>query len=427
MSRRRFGGAIGATALAASIGSAYRSPVMAQDAVEVTWSSWGNTGEVALLKQFSENYNSSQSAIKANYIPVPTDGYEAKLLTQLNGGTAPDAFYSGDATIATLIKNQSVLDLTELLSGDTSKSKPEDFAGDLWGPAQTADGRYFGVPVDCNPIVLWYNKKVLQDAGVTEMPADSYEAGTWNWDTFQSIVDQVIASGKRAFVSGNSIYSWLTANGATIYKDGQFVANSDPKALEAFSWVQENLEAEKFTFAGGLPQGQGEDVMFMSGQLAFTALGRWVLPIFRQNDNLDCDIVPYPTNTGNKIEPASVAVAYWVINAATEHVDETFDFYTNFVSPEGQQARLSTGGNAVPSIKGVEEIVTSDAEPEHAQYFLDARNVGYGPFREEAGTPGLINELDKIYEKFWLDGGDPQVMLDEVASTANAMIAEAAG
>jgi multiple sugar transport system substrate-binding protein len=422
--RRLIGSAALAGASAAALGSFHAPAILAQDSVEVTWSSWGNTGEVAMLTKFTETYNEMGTGVTAKYIPVPTDGYQDKLLTQLNGGTAPDVFYSGDALIATLIKNQSVTDLTEMLSSAESKSKPEDFAGDLWGPAQTADGRIFGVPVDCNPIVLWYNKKLLEEAGVTEMPADSYEAGNWNWDTFMTVVDQVLATGKRAFVSGGA-YSWVTNNGGKIYADGQYVANTDAKAVEAYNWIQENIKAEKFTFAGGLPEGQGEDAMFMSGQLAFTALGRWGLPLFRENKNLECDIVPYPTNTGNKIEPSSVAVAYWVMNAATDTPAEAFQFYTHFVSPDGQKGRLSEGGNAVPSIKGVEEVVTSDSLPEHKQYFLDARNVGYGPFREEAGTPGLITELDKIYEELFLNGGDVQTALDAAAEKANTMIAEA--
>jgi multiple sugar transport system substrate-binding protein len=171
--------------------------------------------------------------------------------------------------------------------------------------------------------------------------------------------------------------------------------------------------------------------MFMSGQLAFVSLGRWGLPLFRQNDNLEFDIVPYPTNTGNTIEPSGVAVAYWCMNQIAQDPDAAFAFYTHFVSPEGQRTRLDTsgdaGGNAVPSIEGAEEVVLSDDLPEHAQYFLDARDIGYGPLSEEAGTPGLSTELNNLFSALWLDGGDVQAALDEIATTANSMIEEFAG
>ncbi|MBA2775599.1 MAG: sugar ABC transporter substrate-binding protein [Chloroflexia bacterium] len=385
---------------------------------------------MANLQTFTDDYNASQSEVVANYIPVPTDGYDTKLLTQLNGGTAPDLFYAGDGQVSTLVKNNVVADLTELLSSDASKSRPEQFAGDLWGPVRTTDERLFGVPVDCNPLVLWYNKTLLQEAGITEMPADTYEAGNWNWETFQSILDAVTESGKRGLVLDGwwaLRYSWVTNNGGAIYADGQFVAHEDPKSLEAFQWLADNIASENIAFAGSLPEGQGGDAMFMSGQLGFVSLGRWGLPLFRQNENLDSDIVPYPTNTGNKIEPSGVAVAYWMMNATTENPDEAFAFYTHFVSPEGQEGRLDTGGNAVPSIEGVEEVVIADDQPEHRQYFLDARDVGYGPLAEEAGTPGLSTEIDDLFSDLWLDGGDVQEALNTIAETANTMIAENAG
>jgi multiple sugar transport system substrate-binding protein len=425
--RRRF---VGASALAAASLGALRLPVAAQSAPEVTWSSWGNTGEVANLKDFTDGYNSMQSDVVAKYIPVPTDGYDDKLLTQLTSGTAPDLFYVGDGQVAGLIQNKVVMDMTELLSSDASQSKPEEFAGDLWGPAKLDDGTYYGVPVDCNPLVIWYNKKLLQDAGVTELPADAYEAGNWNWDTFQSMLDAVTAKGKSGFVLSSwwaLRYSWITNNGGKIYDGGKFVANEDPKSVEAFQFLADNIAAKKIIFSGSLPEGQGDDAMFMSSQLGFCALGRWGLPLFRQNKNLDCDIVPYPTNTGNKIEPSGVAVAYWCMNAKPKDVDASFNFYTYFVSPDGQKTRLDTGGNAVPSIKGAEDVVLTDDQPEHKQYFLDARDVGYGPLREEAGTPGLSSDMDDLFEKFWLDGGDVKATLDKAAELANTAIEKNAG
>jgi multiple sugar transport system substrate-binding protein len=431
MNRRRLIGTSALAAASATTLGSFRSPAAyAQDAVEVTWCSWGNTGEVANFNNFTDEYNSSQTAVKSKFIHIPTDGYDAKLLTQLSGGTAPDIYYAGDGQVSTYVKNAVALDLTELLAGETSKSKPDQFAGDLWGPSKTADGRYFGVPVDCNPLVLWYNKKLLQDAGITELPADVYEAGGWNWPAFQGMLDKVTESGKRGLVLGDwwaHRYSWITNNGGTIYADGKYVVNQDPKSIEALQWVADNIAAEKILFSGGLPEGQGDDAMFMSGQLAFVSMGRWGLPLFRENTNLEYDIVPFPTNTGNKIEPSGVAVAYWMMNAKQEHADEAFQFYTHFVSLEGQNGRLDTGGNAVPSIVGAEEVVTADDLPEHRQYFLDARDVGYGPLALEAGTPGLSDKLKDLYDKLWLEGGDVQAAVDEIATTADQMIAEAAG
>jgi multiple sugar transport system substrate-binding protein len=54
------------------------------------------------------------------------------------------------------------VDLAPLLSGPNSQSKPDDFYPGLWGVAKTPDGKIYGVPVDCNRLILWVNTSVLQ-------------------------------------------------------------------------------------------------------------------------------------------------------------------------------------------------------------------------------------------------------------------------
>ena len=151
--------------------------------------------------------------------------------------------------------------------------------------------------------MIWYNKTLFQEAGITGMPADTYEAGNWTWDTFQSILDAVQGTGKRGLVLSDwwaLRYSWVTNNGGAIYADGKFVANEDEKSIEAFQWLADNIAAEKITFSGSLPEGQGDDAMFMSGQLAFVSLGRWGLPLFRQNENPDAILSPTRPTQGTR-------------------------------------------------------------------------------------------------------------------------------
>ncbi len=424
LNRRQLVG--GAAATAGALSLARPSFGSAQDAVSLTWGTWGNTGEIQRFKEYTDAFNAANPAIKMELRPSPNDGYDERLLTQLNGGSAPDCFYVGDGIIAQLRSNNAILDITDQLSSPASLSKPEQFAGDLWGASISPEGRYFGTTVDCNPLVLWYNKDLLTEAGVTTMPADLYEAGGWTWTAFQAMCDQIKTAGKTPYVLPDwwaGRYGWVTTNGGIVYENGQFVGHQNAQTVAGFQFVADNMASENFVYAGGLPEGQGDTVLMMSGQLGFTSLGRWGLPLFKENPALNVDIVPYPTNTGNKIEPAPVAVAYMAVNAATKAPEQAFTFLTNFVSQAGQQFRLQGGGNAVPSIQGVEAVVTEEGVPEHAQYFIDARAVGYAYFSDEAGTPGLSTAIDDRMDLFWLDGGDVQAVLNEVAEMANTAIA----
>lgn len=414
------------SAPAGEAGSTSAPAASSGQVAEIVWSSWGNPGETKRLQEFTDDFNSRHSDIKATFRPVDSGTYGQKLVTEFVGGTAPDAPYVEDTQIAKLVQDKQIMELSDLLSGPNSKSKPDEFAEGLWGAAKTADGKIYGVTVDCNPLVFWYNKKVLQEAGVTDDPADLYEAGNWNWNTFQNILDKITASGKRGFVLGSwwaPIWSWVTTNGGKVYEGDKFVGHEDPKSIEAFQFLYDNIQSKNIIYTGSLPKGQGEDALFISNQLGFGTAGRWWLPQMKQVPNLEYDVVPWPTNTGKKLEPAAIATAYMALNAATKNVDASFTFLTEFVSKEGQTFRLQGGGNAVPSVGGVDNLVLDGNLPAHAQYFLDTRDVGYANFSVEAGTPGVSKDVSDTLEPLWLKGGDVASTLKQIADTINPKIA----
>ncbi len=385
--------------------------------VQIKWSTWGNPGEIQRFNEYTAAFNERTGA-KVQLIPQPEE-YEAKLMTQLSGGTAPDLFYSGDTTMSKLIASGAILELTELVQSDVSKSPPDEVTEGLWGPARTEDGKIWGMPVDCNPLVFWYNQKLLTDAGVTEMPADLYEEGQWTWEALSTILDQVKAAGKRGLIQDKwfgPMWGWVTTNGGTVFnEEQQFVAHEDPKAIEAFQFILDNIRDEKFTYSGALPKGQGADAMFLSQQVAFVLAGRWYLPIFKQATGLEYNIVPWPTNTGKKIEPAPIATAYMVQNANAQNPEAAFALLTDFVSAEGQKFRLKGGGNAVPSVSGADEVVAEGGDPENWQFFIDARDIGYAIWPGLANYAGLGTDIEKVLDETFLKGGEAEATLQRIA------------
>ncbi|ACX63192.1 carbohydrate ABC transporter substrate-binding protein, CUT1 family [Paenibacillus sp. cl141a] len=392
--------------------------------VKIKWATWGNPGELSRFQELTKEFNKNHSDIEVEFIPIPGE-YDQKILTQLTGGTAPDIFYAGDALVVKLIENQSIENLTTYMEAPESVIKKEDYFEGLWGAA-VRDDQIFGVPVDCNPMVLWYNKKVLKEAGITEMPADLQANGQWTWDKFKEMADKIRDSKKYGYVldnSWNSYHSWVTSNGGRVYDDeGNFVAASDPKAMEAFRFLYDNVKSKNITFSGTLPKGQGGDAMFMSNQVGFVAAGRWYLPLFKKNQGLEYDVVTWPTNTGNKIEPAGIPTAYMVMNKASKNKEAAYTFFSEYVSKEGQRFRLQGGGNAVPSVQGTDEVVLEGNLPEHAQLFLDAREIGYSLTPFEAGIPGLSQDITSKFEALWLKDQELESSLKDIQDMANKKI-----
>ena len=165
----------------------------------ITWASWANPGEGERFKAFSQNYT-KQYGNKVTWQQVVGD-YQSKLLTQLAGGSAPDAFYVGDGNMAKFIESGQLEDLTSFLETPESPVKASDTYPGLikWCKPVNGEG-LFGIPVDCNPKVFWFNKDMLTAAGVTTNPAQLFEGGSWNQAALDDLLNKVKGTGKRGMV-----------------------------------------------------------------------------------------------------------------------------------------------------------------------------------------------------------------------------------
>lgn len=394
--------------------------------IQLTMTAWGNPEEVKGYQKALDLYEEENSHVEIELIPVPSDNYEERLFTQLSGGNAPDVFYAGSGYISKLIETGKLVDLTEFLETDESYVSADEFAEGLWGGARR-DGNIYGVTVDNNPFLMYYNKNILKEAGINKSPQDHFEEGTWNWDTFAQITEEIVEAGKHGFIgesSGDHTFSWVWSNGGELYDDdGDIILKENEKAKEAFEYLDMLVENGNITYGGVLPEGQGADAMFMSNQVGFVAAGRWLTPMFSKNESLEFDYIPWPTNTGNSMEPASIATAYLSASKDSDHIDEALKFLSFYTSTEGQKVRLEGNGNAIPSVDGIDELITEESIPEHASYLLDAREIGIVDDKQNS-IPGLDGELSDILDLMYLGKQDAEVTIDKFHQKAQEMIEE---
>lgn len=393
--------------------------------IELTMTAWGNPAEIKVYQRAIDAYQEENPDVSVKLIPGPGDTYRQKLLTQLQGSQSPDLFYVGAEYMSQLIDTGRVAELSAFLNSDESYVKPDEFADGLWGAAKRGEEIY-GTPVDSNPMLLYYNKKVLEEAGLDpNEPQKLFEAGEWNWGKFADLTKQVTESGKYGFVSENAanhIFSWVWSNGGQMYdEEGNMILQDNETAQEAIHYLYENVANGNFRYAGSLPEGQGPDAMFMSNQTAFAAAGRWFTPMFSENESLEFDYIPWPTNTGEIMEPASIATAYLSATTDSDHLDEVMKFLSFYTSEEGQRARLEGNGNAVPSIASVDDIIENAEIPEHASYLIDARDIGKVE-SSQAVIPGLDQEVSDIFDLLFLEQKTPEDAIMEVSEQAKTMI-----
>lgn len=390
------------------------------EAGTVTWSTWGSPEELIHFKEFNETFMEKHPDIKVNFQPVPSyDDYHTKLLTQLSSNSAPDVFYIGDDRVASVLPNGVLMSLDERLAADSTIST-DDFNPDVYQLAQS-EGQLYGLPNDVNPDTWWYNKSVLEAAGITEDPAELAANDEWTTEVFLEMSDKIKAADLSTLAVWNywaTHDSWMISQGGQVYDEsGAFTANTDPASVAAMEEFSSRFQNEEFLVADILPEGSSSDTLFLTNKLGFYAQGRYTVSML-EGAGVDVDqfdVVRWPTPDG-KASESGLASSFLAINAKTADEDSAYTFFSEFLSAEGQRIRLASG-NAVPSIEGADEIVLDAGYPAHAQTMLDMRDSGFANFAPEAGVPNLSGTIANDYMLPMYQGKiSVQEALDNVAT-----------
>lgn len=420
--RGRIRATMGLLAAAAVLAAALPTATVAQDKTRIVWSTWGNPEELGRFDEFNAEFMARNPDIEVVLQPVPSySEYHSKLLAQLISKTAPDLFYVGDDNIGKFVDSGVLLALDDRLAAPDSAIHYDDFLPGLFGAAQK-DGVTYGIPVDDNPDVLWYDKQALAAAGITEDPAELAANGEWTIEVFLGMMDKLREAGMTGAMFWNywaTHWSWVSANGGTIFDEtGAFILPDDPDSVAALETLAARFQDGSFALADTMPEGDSADNKFVTHKAGFFSQGRYTIGTVKSVGEEDSyDIVRWPTVDGQP-RPTGVAAAYLGINRDSPNADAAWRFYQDFLSVDGQKFRLSGGGNAVPSIKGADDVVL-EGYPAHAQTFLDVRDIGFVDPAPEARVPGLSSDISAAMQQMY----EGKVGVPDTVAAISALIA----
>lgn len=161
----RIAGVLGVVAMVASVG--VRPVVQAAPAhAAVTLTMWsGLSGpDQSGFKTIIDNFNKSQSAVHINYDQQSYTGYATKLTTALSAGKGPN-IWTDCAACAVGNENQGQLaDLSKYIKS-SKVLKPSNFPKGIWNQGKWTGGKFYLIPLDTVPLMLYYNKALLKAAG----------------------------------------------------------------------------------------------------------------------------------------------------------------------------------------------------------------------------------------------------------------------
>ena len=128
---------------------------------------WYRSGFAPLFKQLAKGFNASHKNLKVNVVPVADADYITKLATAIRAGTEPDLASLDDVDSEIFISKNEFLNVTKEVNALSYKDKLSPGALKL----ATSNGQYYGVPDFADMSVLWYNKTLFKQAGLSQPPA----------------------------------------------------------------------------------------------------------------------------------------------------------------------------------------------------------------------------------------------------------------
>ena len=204
----------------------------------VVWWDFLGGGDGVRMKKLIEDFNAAHAGaikIDATTLEWGTPFY-AKVQTSAAVGEAPDIM-TYHASRIPLAVQQGVLQEVTADDWTAMGLGSADFAPATWD-AVTIDGKQYAVPLDTHPIVLYYNKDLLEKAGMLDEAGkpkglDSREGFT---ATLQALKDSgvkfplgsVTADGNFMF---RTIYSLVGQQNGELMTDGEFLAGDNGEKL----------------------------------------------------------------------------------------------------------------------------------------------------------------------------------------------------
>lgn len=262
--------------------------------------------------------------ITVEYESVPFDELNNVLQVRLDGDAGDiDVFDADMPRVAAYESRGYLTDLTPTFGdiGDQVDAASID--------ASTVDGLLVAMPLQTSSQLLYYNRALLEAAGIEPPSADPAERPTW---------EQVSADGAKAQAAGATwglVFDQLDryyqlqpmaeslggGNGATGDGNLEPAVNTE-EWVTAFEWYGKQ-------YADGIsPRGvtaAETPELFGSGQAAFFAGGPWWAPGFVENTELDFGVAPYPAFEGG--DPVTPTGAWSLgLNKKTANLDASLIF-----------------------------------------------------------------------------------------------------
>lgn len=315
--RRQF--IVGAACLAAT--TAIGRAVAQEVTLSAPWMGWPEEQVAPLMSAFKD---ATGINVAAERLPIAELFRTLEVRLQARN-ELPDVYLVDGPLTASYAARGHLLPLDDLLGEDKKRFLPTTIE------QGTYDGKLYAMPLGTSSQLLFFNKKLFEEAGLDVPSSDPNMRLTWEelLEIAKKLTKPEISQFGFAFENINPYqllplpqskgaevigHDGLTASG---YVDGDGM-------VEAMQWFQDLFQVHKVGPVGTFQTGVAQE-MFGSGKLAMIIGGTWNLVGFEKFEGLDFGVAPHPYFEGGK--PVTPTGSWHIgINPRTAHREEAEKF-----------------------------------------------------------------------------------------------------
>lgn len=350
------------------------------------WYYWENEDHQKSLNGIIDAYNASQSNIKVSAEYIPFADFKKQLSIGASADELPDMVIIDSPDNASYATMGIFADLTDKF--DVS----DYFEGTV--ASATLDGKLYGVPFGVNCLALYYNKDMIDKAGVkvpttwTELKdsATKLSSGNVTGLAFSSVQNE---EGTFNFMP------WVWSTGAS-----SFEMNSEG-GIKALTFVKDLIDAGAMS-KECINWTQG-DVMnqFMSGNVAMMINGPWQIPTMRAEAtdvNWDVALIPQDSQYASVLGGENYAViAGGNENAAVE--------FLKYVTQKDNVLKLMSEFGYISAIKSI----ASSQYTDDAVYSKFTEELQYAlPRGPHASWPEISDAISLAFNEVMTGTSSPE-------------------
>ena len=325
------------------------------------------TAEGKAMQNIIDRFNEkNEKGYKASIEFIPRSGsgggYEDKINAALTTDTLPDVLTLDGPNTAAYAKSKIIAPIGDYISNK------DDLLPSIIRQG-TYQGKMYAVGYSESSVGIFYNKKMLKDAGVDLSTLPTVDE-PWDWNQFMELCDKLVKEYDQPAVDMglDDKSEWLMyayspfvwSNGGQIVSDDKTHATgvfNEEKNVETMNFIQDMVEK-------GYTTKTPVEKAFQTGKYPMKFTGSWTIAEMEDSyPDVEYGVMPYPTSpeTNELVSPSGSW--QYAMSSTTEKKDAAgalIDFMTSTES----LTEISLANSVLPAAKSVIDNVEDKVSPQ---------------------------------------------------------------